>query len=319
MKNYLEIITDDGAYSLTKNKEIAEAEDFCSGIVLKCDYLDKRDSTIWAWEKHFIGFDLGKAQLIFRNAKTENTRIKLIRGACIHGVGWDYGKLLITYLLNGKYTELVCDLIYRGEGQQLFLKNPKSIEECAQYFPNYKAELKNNDGYNHILRHSYCFTYGSNMDLISYMPIDSIDIVRIDPYPENSYDLDAYFYNSHSHIGKLPLQIDILGKTISFYVCVGRGIARFDSIFEMLQTIVQWRQFGEEYSIKVSELNYLDDLHAELYIESDTFTFIDLEEELEFEVTMNSKHYDSGYDEMKSYADDAYEGYSPNFLGLDID
>jgi len=317
MENHLEIIIDDGTHSLTKNKEIAEAEGHSSGIVLKCDYLDKRDSTTWSWEKHFIGFNLENAQVSIKNPSNsliENTKIKLIRGVCAH---CDGGKLLVTYLLNGEFKEIVCDSIYRGEGQKLYLKKPKCIEEIIQYFPN-RAGLKNNDGYNHILKHSYCFTYGRDMGLIEYMPIESIDTIRIDPYVD-SYDPKSYSYNPHTRIGKLPLQIDILGKCVSFYTYLGIGIAKFDSIFEMLQTIIEWRKLGEEgyYPIKVSEISYLDNLSAELSIESDTFSFIDLEEKLDFTVTMHSKHFDNESDDWKSYADDAYEGYSPEYLGLD--
>lgn len=320
MENHLEIIIDNGKHSLTKNREIAEAEDYCSGIVLKCDYLDKRDTTIWSWERHFIGLDLENAQVNTKNPNSsilESTRIKLIRGICKHDIEWDYGKLLVTYLLNGRYKELICDAIYRGEGQNLFLKKPKCIEECVQCFPNYRVDLKNNDGYNHILKHSYSFTYGN--DLYMYMPLNSIDTIRIDPYPDNSNYANSYSCNPHTHIGVLSLQIDILDKSILFQNYLGRGVVKFDSIFEMLQTIVEWRKRGEEgyYPIKVSEISYTDNLNAELSIESDTFSFIDLEEKLDFTVTMNSKHHENGDDDWKSYADDAYEGYSPEYLGLD--
>ncbi len=231
-----------------------------------------------------------------------------------------YGKLLVTFMLDGIVKEIKCNSISKYEGK-LILNIPERIHKNPKLYRGHVEDYEVTSDF--ILKHCYGFYKGN--DYYPWLYFDSMDIIRIEPYPE---DIDNYNYSFQPYqldvpIGEIETVIDIFGKTI-WFDGFRSGKVEFPSKTEMFSSIKEWQKSSKEgfYPFEISEIEYLEnDLFGKFTIKSNTFTYADLEEKLGFEVCHYCRYYEerdeNSYLEFKEWENDAYEGYSSEYLGLD--
>ena len=308
-RNYLDIYIDEVA----ANKK------------LRCHTLSQQSNTLTGLIEDVPIFCLSN-KIVTEDSLIKQIRfgkIEQIQSTCFNEGRIYDGKLLVTFMLDGKIKEIKCNTISKNKGK-LILNSPERIisERTRRLIRSHIEEYELASDF--LLKHSYG-TYIGN-EYHSWLYYDSLDIIRIEPYPEEKEDDISYFFRYDIPIGMIHASIYILDKEISIYgqsysgtFCVGTLI--FPSITEMLDRLNEWRRWSKEgyYQFEMSEIEYSDNyLHGEFTINSNTFTYMDLIDKLGFEICRYEyKKDDDSYYDFKEWQNDAYEGYSPEYLGLD--
>lgn len=231
------------------------------------------------------------------------------------------GKLLITFMLDGIIKEIKCDEIQRRKGK-LMLINTQMVDGS-----NKEVEYSSLSDF--LNPNAYEFLGNQNK-----MNLELFNIVRIEPYPE-PYDSHKDYDYGLGRYYTLPFDIlsgdiNVVNKTIHLFRPAGSffsdiscsGHKEFRSIAEMKEHLTMWKKWSDDgrYVFKLSNVDInINKRFADFTIYSDTITYEELEKIFGFEVLVNKqkrRDYDS-YNELKKWCDDAYEGYSSEYLGLD--
>jgi hypothetical protein len=97
------------------------------------------------------------------------------------------GKLLVTFMLDGKIKEIKCNTISKNKGK-LILNSPERIisERTRRLIRSHIEEYELASDFLHG-------TYIGN-EYHSWLYYDSLDIIRIEPYPEEKEDDISFFF-----------------------------------------------------------------------------------------------------------------------------